>query len=163
MKSLSKVAKTEVLQRNIPEDWSVEDRTSCKENIHLGCEDDIVKMVQVEGANCINTWGPTGPKGRPNQPGWAWAGRSGPAGLAHSGGRFDPPFLAREDSSTLSCWRRRHSREGEPFAWEVVHKLEREEERDRSREGSLYSKEAPTSGGEGRHRRKRHHYQRCYA
>jgi hypothetical protein len=35
----------------------------------------------------------------------------------------------------------------EPFAREVVHKLEREEEGDHSQEGSLYSKEATTSGG----------------
>jgi hypothetical protein len=33
------------------------------------------------------------------------------------------------------------------FIREVVHKLEREEEGDRSREESLYSKEATTSGG----------------
>jgi hypothetical protein len=49
------VARTEVLQRNIPEDSSVKDRTSCKENLHLGREDDIIKIVQVEGAKCINT------------------------------------------------------------------------------------------------------------
>jgi hypothetical protein len=48
-----------VLQRNIPEDWSVKDWTSCMENLHLGREDDIIKMVQVEGAKCIITWGPT--------------------------------------------------------------------------------------------------------
>jgi hypothetical protein len=35
----------------------------------------------------------------------------------------------------------------EPFAREVVHRLEREEEGDHSREGSLYLKEATTSGG----------------
>jgi hypothetical protein len=35
----------------------------------------------------------------------------------------------------------------EPFAREAVHKLEREEEGDHSQEGSLYSKEATTSGG----------------
>jgi hypothetical protein len=49
MKSLPMVARTEVLQRNIPEDGSVKDQTSCKENLHLGREDDIVKIVQVEG------------------------------------------------------------------------------------------------------------------
>jgi hypothetical protein len=41
----------------------------------------------------------------------------------------------------------------EPFARKAVHKLEREreeEEGDHSREGSLYSKEATTSGGERR-------------
>jgi hypothetical protein len=72
-----------VLQRNIPKDWSVKDRTSCKENLRLGREDDIVKMVQVEGAKCINTWGSTEGKGRPNRAGMglgrsAQAGRPGP-------------------------------------------------------------------------------------
>jgi hypothetical protein len=36
---------------------------------------------------------------------------------------------------------------GEPFAREAVHNLERKEQEDHSREGSLYSKEATTSGG----------------
>jgi hypothetical protein len=120
MKSLPKVARTEVLQRNIPEDWSVKDRTSCKENLHLGWKDDIVKIVQVEGAKCINTWGPTGVKGRPNRV------EMGLDGLAHSRGRFAVPF---------SCTRRSFNpklleappfaREREPFAWEAIHKLER--------------------------------------
>jgi hypothetical protein len=30
-------------------------RTSCAENLHLGREDDIVKIMQVEGAKCIIT------------------------------------------------------------------------------------------------------------
>jgi hypothetical protein len=30
------------------------DRTSCTENLHLGRKDDIVKIMQVEGAKCIN-------------------------------------------------------------------------------------------------------------
>jgi hypothetical protein len=34
------------------------------ENLHLGREDDIVKIMQVEGAKCITTWRPTGAKGR---------------------------------------------------------------------------------------------------
>jgi hypothetical protein len=55
MKSLPMVVRTEVLQRNIPEDRSIKDRTSCKENLHLGREDEIVKIVQVEGTKCINT------------------------------------------------------------------------------------------------------------
>jgi hypothetical protein len=63
MKSLPKVASTEVLQRNTPGDWSVKDRTSCKENLHLGREDNIVKIMQVEGAKYINASGPTGAKG----------------------------------------------------------------------------------------------------
>jgi hypothetical protein len=67
MKSLTMVARTEVLQRNTPKDWSVKDRTSCKEKLHLGREDDIIKIVQVEGAKCISTWGPTGAKGQPNR------------------------------------------------------------------------------------------------
>jgi hypothetical protein len=48
--------------------------------------------VQVEGAKCINTWGPTGTKGRPNWAGMGLGWLAKPAGLAHSGGRFGPPF-----------------------------------------------------------------------
>jgi hypothetical protein len=55
MKSLPMVARSEVLRRNTPEDGSVEDQTSCKENIHLGREDDIIKIMQMEGAKCIIT------------------------------------------------------------------------------------------------------------
>jgi hypothetical protein len=40
-----------------------------------------------------------------------------------------PPFLEPEDDATLNTWRRRHS-EGEPFAREVIHKLEREKRRE---------------------------------
>jgi hypothetical protein len=40
----------------------------------------------------------------------------GPVGPDHFGGRFGPPFLAPEGSSTLKSWRRRHSQRGEPFA-----------------------------------------------
>jgi hypothetical protein len=53
MKSLPMVARTKVLQRNTPGDSSVKDRTLCEENLHLGREDDIVKIMQVEGAKCI--------------------------------------------------------------------------------------------------------------
>jgi hypothetical protein len=67
MKSLPMVARTEVLRMNTPGDWSIKDRASCMENLHLGREDDIVKIMQVEGAKCINAWGPTGVKGRPNR------------------------------------------------------------------------------------------------
>jgi hypothetical protein len=49
MKSLPMVARTEVLRRNTPGDLSVKDRTSCAENLHLGRDDDIVKIMQVEG------------------------------------------------------------------------------------------------------------------
>jgi hypothetical protein len=61
-----------------PQDWSVKYRTSCTENLHLGHEDGIVKIMQVEGAKCINAWGPTGAKGQLNP--------------AHSRGQFGPPF-----------------------------------------------------------------------
>jgi hypothetical protein len=47
-----------------------------------------------------------------------------------------PPFAERE-----------RERERDPFAREAIHKLEREEEGDRSPGGLLYSKEATTSGG----------------
>jgi hypothetical protein len=162
MKSLSKVARTEVLQRNIPEKWSVKDQTSSKENLHLGREDDIVRMVQVEGAKCLNTLGPTGAKGRPNQAemglGWsAQAGRPGPlrGSVRHPFSctriSFNPKFLEMPPFSRQRAIRPR----GHPQA------REGEEEGDRSQEGSLYSKEAHTSGGEGRHHRKHHHDQRC--
>jgi hypothetical protein len=55
MKSLPMVARTEVLRRNTPGDRSVKDRTSCTENVHLGRQDDIVKIMQIEGAMCIIT------------------------------------------------------------------------------------------------------------
>jgi hypothetical protein len=55
MKSLPIVSRTEVLRRNTPEDCRVKGQTSCKENLHLGREDDIIKIMQVEGAKCIIT------------------------------------------------------------------------------------------------------------
>jgi hypothetical protein len=166
MKSLPMVARTEVLRRNTPGDWSVKDQTSCKENLHLGREDDIVKIMQVEGAKCIITGVPTGAKGRPNQAKMglgrlAQAGRPRPAGPAHSRGRFGPSFLAPEGCSTLKSWRRRHSERGEPFT-PGGHPQARER-REISGGGSTTSKEAPTNGEEGRHRRKGDHDQRCYA
>jgi hypothetical protein len=65
------------------------------------------------GAKGIITRGPTGAKGRPSRAGMG-LGRS--AGPAHSQGRFGPPFLAPEGSSTLSPWRHCHSKRREPFA-----------------------------------------------
>jgi hypothetical protein len=44
-----------VLRRNTPRYGSVKDQTSCTENLHLGQEDDIVKIMQMEGAKCIIT------------------------------------------------------------------------------------------------------------
>jgi hypothetical protein len=132
-----------VLQRNIPEDWSVKDWTSCKENLHLGRENDIIKILQVEGAKCINTWGPTGTKGRPNRAG------------------FGPPFHAPEGPSTLSSWRCCHSQDREPFT-SRGHPQARERGGRSSGEGSLNSKEAPAGGEKGRHRQKRHHDQQCH-
>jgi hypothetical protein len=150
-----------VLQRNIHEDWSVKDQTSCKENLHLGREDDIIKIVQMEGAKCINTWGPTRVKGRPRRAGMglgrsSQADRPGPLPWL-----VRPPFLAPKRASTLSPSRRRHSQYKEPFS-SRGHPQARER-REISRGGSLNSKEAPTSGEEGRHRRKCHHEQWCHA
>jgi hypothetical protein len=45
-----------------------------------------------------------------------------------------PPFLEREDHSTLSHCGRRHSQRREPFAREVIHKGERLERREIIRE-----------------------------
>jgi hypothetical protein len=56
-----------------------------------------------EGATEPGQDGP-GPVG-PSQPAWPTLG-----------GRFGPPFLAPEGSSTLSSWRRHHSQDKEPFA-----------------------------------------------
>jgi hypothetical protein len=67
MKSLPKVARTEVLHRNILEDWSVKDRTSCEKTLYLGCEDHVIKLTQLEGAKCKMLRGPTVAKGRPNR------------------------------------------------------------------------------------------------
>jgi hypothetical protein len=92
IKSLPIVARTEVLRRNTPGDWRVKDRTSCAENLHLGREDDIVKIMQVEGAKCITTWGPTGAKGRSNQAEMG-LGRSAQVGRPRPlRGSVRPPF-----------------------------------------------------------------------
>jgi hypothetical protein len=78
--------------RNTPGDWSVKDRTSCAENLHLGRGDDIVKIMQVEGAKCIITWGPMGAKGRPNRAEMG-LGRSAQAGrFSPLRGSVRPPF-----------------------------------------------------------------------
>jgi hypothetical protein len=55
MKSLPMVVRTEVLHRNTLGDGSIKDRSSCTENLHLGHKNDIVKIMQVEGAKCIIT------------------------------------------------------------------------------------------------------------
>jgi hypothetical protein len=109
MKSLPKVARTEVSWRNIPEDWSIKDRTSWENTLYLGREDHIVKMMQLKGAKCKMSKGSTGEKGWLNQAGMdlgrsAQAGRPGPFPWW-----FSPPFLGCEDDATLSTWRRRHS------------------------------------------------------
>jgi hypothetical protein len=160
-KSLPMVARTEVLRRNTPGDWSIKDRTSCAENLHLGREDHIIKIMQVEGAKCIITWGPTGVKGDRTGLKWAWAGRPRPAGPAHFGGRLGPPFHAPEGSSTLNPGGAAIRRGGSHSHQEAIHKLERER-REISGGGSTTSKEAPASGEEGRHHRKGDHDQRCY-
>jgi hypothetical protein len=52
MKSLPKVARTEVLRGTPPGIEAY--RTSCEENLHLEREDNIIKIMQVEGAKYIN-------------------------------------------------------------------------------------------------------------
>jgi hypothetical protein len=61
---------------------------------------------------CMRTHGSEGA----TEPGWVWAGRPKPVGLAQFQGRFGHPFLAPEGASTLSSWRRHHSQDREPFA-----------------------------------------------
>jgi hypothetical protein len=79
LQSLVRVHELDEITSNGGKDRSVKDRTSCTENLHLGREDDIVKMVQMEGAKCIITRVPTGVKGRPNRAGMG-LGRSAQAG-----------------------------------------------------------------------------------
>jgi hypothetical protein len=155
------VARTEVLRRNTPGDWSVKDRTSCAENLHLGREDDFVKIMHVEGAKCIITWRPTGAKGRPNRAEMS-LGRSAQSGRPSPlRGSVRPPF---------PCTRRifnPKALEAPLFARERAIRTRRpstiwRERREISGGGSTTSKEAPTSGEEGRHRRKGDHDQRCY-
>jgi hypothetical protein len=71
-----------------------------------------------------------------------------------------PLFLVPEGASTLSSWRHLHSQDREPFA--PRGHLQAGERRKIFGEGLLNSKEAPTCGEERRHRRKRHHDQRCH-
>jgi hypothetical protein len=161
MKSLPMVARTEMLRRNTPGDWSVKDRTSCTENLHLGHEDDIVKIMQVEGAKCINAWGPTGAKGRPNRV---------EVGLGRSAHVDRPSPLPASVRPPLPCTRRifnPKALEAPPFAeGRAIHtrrpSTSYRERREISGGGLTTSKEAPTSGEEGRHRRKGDHDQRCY-
>jgi hypothetical protein len=87
----------------------VKDQTSCEKTLHLRREDDIVKMVQMEGAKCIMTRGPTCVKGRPNQVKMGLGRSAQAAQPGPSPRRFGPPFLEREDESTLNTWRRRYS------------------------------------------------------
>jgi hypothetical protein len=91
-----------------------------------------------------------GAKGRPNRARMglgqsAQASRPGPFR-----GQFGPPFLEREDVSTLSTWRRRHS-QGESHSPERPSTSQREKRREIIRE-----KDRST-------RWKHHHDQRCYA
>jgi hypothetical protein len=92
-------------------------------------------------------------------PRWAWAGRPRPAGLARSRRRFAPLSLHPKDLNPKVREVPPFVR-GEPFA-PGVHPQARER-REISGGGSTISKEAPTSGEEGRHRRKGDHDQRCY-
>jgi hypothetical protein len=89
--------------------------------------------------------------------------RPGPVGRPDPlPGSVRPPFLAPEGSSTLSPWRHCHLQRREPFTLKG-HRQARERERREIFGGrSLNSKEAPSSGEERRHRRKRHHDQRCH-
>jgi hypothetical protein len=144
MKSLPMVARTEVLWRNTPRDWSVKDQTLCTENLHLGHEDDIVKIMHMEGAKCIITWGPTGAKGQPN-----WAGM----GLGRSAQAGWPGPL----SGSSRC---RHSQRREPFAPGGHPQAREREEVDLRRR--IAQLEGSTHKWRRRHLRKCHHDQWCY-
>jgi hypothetical protein len=72
MKSLLMVERTEVLQRNIPEDWSVKDQISCKERQNGasggGKVHKCMRTHGSEGATEPGMDGP-GPVG-PSRPAW---------------------------------------------------------------------------------------------
>jgi hypothetical protein len=109
MKSLPKVARTEVLQRNNPEDRSIKDQISCEKTLNLGRVDDIAKMMQMKGAKWKMSRRPTCAKGQPDRAEMglgrlAQAGQPGP-----SRRQFGPPFTEREDDVTLSRCGCRHS------------------------------------------------------
>jgi hypothetical protein len=92
--------------------WSVKDRTSCTENLHLHHEEDIVKIMQVEGTKCIITWGPTGAKGRPNR---------AEMGLGRSAQAGRPSPVPASVRPTFPCTRRifkPKALEAPPFAKE---------------------------------------------
>jgi hypothetical protein len=147
MKSLPKVARTEVLQRNIPKDWCIKDRTLCEKTLYLVREDDIAKMMQLKGVKCKMSKGPAGAKGRPNWVGMdlvrsAQAGWPGPFPWW-----FGPPFIEREDDATLSTWGGTVIHRGRAIRLRGHPQARGEgEERDHLQEGSLESKEATTSG-----------------
>jgi hypothetical protein len=127
MKSLPMVARTEVLCRNTPGDWSVTDRTSCTENLHLGREDDIVKVMQVEEAKCIITWGPTGEKGRLNRAEMG-LGRSAQAGRPSPlPASVRPPFPCTRRIFNPKTLEATHSQGESHSHQEAINKLEREE------------------------------------
>jgi hypothetical protein len=168
MESLPKVARTKVLHRNIPEDWSLKGRTSCENTLHLGREDDIVKLMQLEVAKCKMSRGPTGAKWQPNR---ARMGLGRPA--------WPTPEAVRSPLSWASRWRNPKYVEapfagGEPFTREAVQKLERKERRERSSarrivllEGSNHKwwRMSRPCQDTPRRRRKtpsRHHDQQCY-
>jgi hypothetical protein len=150
-----------VLQRNTPGDWSIKDRTSCAENLHLGHEDDIIKIMQVEGAKCMITWGPKGAKGRQNRV---------KLGLCRSAQAGRPSPVPASVRPPFPCTRRifnPKTQEAPPFGRERYIRTRRpstswRERREISGGRSTTSKEAPTSGQEGRHYRKGDHDQRCY-
>jgi hypothetical protein len=113
------------------------------------------------GTKYINTWGPTGAKGWPNRAGMG-LGRSAQAGqLGPLQGRstllFLHPKILQPKVRGGATIRKTDSHSHR----EAIHKLEIEVG-DHLGKGWLNSKEAPTSGEEGRHCRKRHHDQRWH-
>jgi hypothetical protein len=112
------------------------------------------------GAKCIMTRWPTGGNRR-----LSWAGM----GLGRSAQADRPGPLPGSVRPLFPCtWRifNPKSLEVPPCAKQRVictkrPSTSRRERREISGGGSPISKEAPTSGEEGRHRRKRHHDQRC--
>jgi hypothetical protein len=97
-------------------------------------------------------------------------------------GSVRPPFLELEDVSTLNTWRHHHSqRERERERERAIRPRDCPQAREREKRREIIRKKDRSTrrkqpqveedvealprhpGGEGRHRRKRHHDQQCYA
>jgi hypothetical protein len=156
-----------------PQGLRRKDGTSCEKTHYIDRGDDDAKMTHLKvfkykmiGGSTRRRDGRTGPK-------WAQTSQPRQAGPPHSCVSL-PPFLEREDSSTLGHSGFHHSEETEWDTREAVHKEERLDGREiihekdwlrpwRRHKWRRTSRPCHSAlGTEGRHHRKHHHDQRCH-